>query len=103
MKNVVAAAAVCVAGSAAVAQDIAYELNNNSGYTVMYVYTSPSNADYWGDDILGAQVLASGYMTTVYIHDDSDQCDYDIKFVFDDGDELTDQIDICDLGSYTIN
>jgi hypothetical protein len=94
--------AVLVTASAAMAQDVAYELTNVSGFTVMEVFTSPANAGDWGDDILGANVLESGTTSTVYIMDNSDQCEYDILFVFNDGDEMSDQIDICDLASYTI-
>lgn len=94
--------AVLATASAAMAQDVAYQLTNVSGFTVMQVFTSPANADDWGDDILGVNVLESGTTSTVYIMDNSDQCVYDILFVFDDGDEMSDQINICELASYTI-
>ncbi|SDW73623.1 hypothetical protein [Roseicitreum antarcticum] len=102
LRNAFFAIAVLVTASAATAQDVAYELTNVSGYTVVQVFTSPANSGDWGDDILGANVLETGYTSTVYIMDNSDQCEYDILFVFDDGDEMSDQIDICDLASYTI-
>jgi hypothetical protein len=39
----------------------------------------------------------------VTIGDGSDQCVYDFKFVMDSGAELVEpEIDICELGSYTI-
>jgi hypothetical protein len=103
LKGIVAAAAVCVVGSAAIAQDVAFELNNKTSFDVEYIYTSAGNDSDWGEDILGADVLESGYSTTIYIFDDGDQCEYDILFVFDDGDEIIDEIDICEMESYTIN
>jgi hypothetical protein len=103
-KNFFAAAAVCVAGSAVVAQDVAFDLINNSDSTVYYVYTSPSNSNSWREDVLADdQVISPGYQVTVYIYDGSDQCAYDIKFEFDDGSVMTDEIDVCELQSYTIN
>jgi hypothetical protein len=35
-------------------------LSNNSGQTVWYVYISPADQPTWGDDWLGAEVIASG-------------------------------------------
>lgn len=104
MKHLLSAAFATVAFAApALAQDIAYELYNDSGYTLMEFYTSPLNDNNWGADILGAQVVPSGTGGVVTITDGSDQCAYDIRMVFDDGTETLDSVDICELGSYTIN
>jgi hypothetical protein len=40
---------------------------------------------------------------TVFIYDGSNQCTSDIKFEFDDGSVITDEIYVCELQSYTIN
>ena len=40
---------------------------------------------------------------TVFIYDGSNQCTGDIKFEFDDGSVITDEIYVCELQSYTIN
>lgn len=37
------------------------------------------------------------------IADGGSQCDYDVLFVFEDGQELTDTVNICDLNSYTLH
>lgn len=103
-KKFFAVIAVCAAGSAAVAQDVAFDIINNSDSTVYYIYTSPSNSNSWREDVLAAdQVISPGYQLTVFIYDGSNQCAYDIKFEFDDGSVMTDNIDVCDLLSYTIN
>jgi hypothetical protein len=103
-KNFYAAAAVCAAGSAAMAQDVAFDIINHSNSTVYYVHTSPSNSNSWREDVLAAdQVILPDYQVTVFIYDGSNQCDYDIKFEFDDGSVMTDEIDVCELQSYTIN
>lgn len=97
----VAFAAACAVP--AVAEDLQFELINNSAFTVVQFYTSPSNTDDWREDVLGAEVVAPGESGTVTVTDGSDQCAYDIRVVLDDGSELTDAVNMCDMGSYTIN
>ncbi len=97
----VAFAGACAAP--AVAEDLQFELINNSAFTVVQFYTSPSNTDDWREDVLGAEVVAPGESGTVTVTDGSDQCAYDIRVVLDDGSELTDAVNMCDMGSYTIN
>lgn len=94
---------VLVAFAAPVAaQDMQFELINTSGYTLMEFYASPSDVGAWEADILGANVLPSGSSGTVNIADGRSQCTYDIRMVFDDGTDLTDSVNVCDMGSYTI-
>jgi hypothetical protein len=100
-----AASALLLAGLAApaLAQDVQYELINDSALTVMEFYTSAIDEGAWGDDILGADVLAPGEVGTVNIADGSARCDYDLRFVFEDGSELVDSVNICDMASYTLS
>lgn len=86
----------------ALAEDVTYQLNNTSALTLMEFYTSPANTDDWGPDILGAEVIAPGGSGTVTIADGSSACVYDIMFVMEDGQELVDTVDICQLASYTL-
>ena len=87
---------------AASAQDVYYTLNNYSSSTLMEFYSSPTDVGDWENDLLGANVLPAGSSGTVTIADGRSQCDYDLLFVFDDGTQLTDTVDICSLDSYTI-
>src|SRR5690606_38622680 len=99
------AALALVAGIApAAAQTVEFQLINESSQALHYFYTTPSNENSWGEDLLGdTGTLESGYNGTVTIGDGSDQCVYDFKFVMDSGAELIEPgIDICQLGSYTI-
>lgn len=86
----------------AVAQDVAYELYNNSALTVMEFYTSAANTDDWGPDILGSGVIPPGGNGVVTIADGTTECVYDILFVMEDGQELVDTVDVCQLASYTL-
>jgi hypothetical protein len=99
------ASVVLVTGALAapvLAQDVQYELYNNSALTLMEFYTSPASMDDWGPDILGSGVIAPGEAGTVTIADGSDQCTYDLLFVMEDGQQLSDTVDICSMASYTL-
>lgn len=103
MKQLVPAFLVSAALAApAIAQDVNYELINNSPLTLMEFYTSPVDVGSWENDILGADVLGSGEIGTVLIADGATACVYDLLFVFEDGQTLEDTVDICDLASYTL-
>ena len=86
----------------AMAQDMNFTLINQSGVTLVEFYASPVTVGDWEDDILGDQVLESGYSGQVIIADGRANCEYDFLMVFDDGEELTDTVNICELGSYTL-
>ncbi|QQR39075.1 hypothetical protein [Devosia rhizoryzae] len=89
----------------AMAQTVEFTVINNSSVDLHYFYTTPSNDNNWGEDLLGdTGILEAGYQATATIGDGSDQCLYDFRFVMSDGSELVEPaIDICELGSYTIN
>ena len=97
-----AAAAALLLAPAAHAQDITFTLTNNTSAVLMEFYAAPATDPEWGDDLLGADVLDSGEMVVVLIADDSDECTYGLYFIFDTGAELEDEIDICNLRSYTL-
>lgn len=104
VSNRLAVSALLLAGFAApaLAQDVQYELINSSALTLMEFYTSAVDQGSWGADILGADVLAPGEAGAVTIADGSVQCDYDLRFVFEDGQELVDTVNICEMASYTL-
>lgn len=85
----------------ALAQDVQYELINDSGLTLMEFYAGPAGEGGGGDDLLGANVLASGETGTVAIPDDT-LCDRDLRFIFEDGSELVETTDICEAESFTL-
>lgn len=97
------AALLLTCAAPAFAEDLQFELINNSGYTIVQFFTSPSNMDDWREDILGSQVVAPGESGTVSVTDGSDQCAYDIRVVLDDGSEIAEAVDMCAMGSYTVN
>ena len=91
-----AAASVACFSTAAFAEDVKFTLTNASEYQIDEFYASPSNTDEWGEDILGQEVLEGGQSGTVTIADGSDQCEYDLKAVEEDGTEHElEGLDIC--------
>jgi hypothetical protein len=96
------ALAVAALAGPAVAQDIQYELINQTGIAVLEFYTSPVAEEMWGYDLLAATDLLPGESGVVTIADGSDQCAYDLLFVMEDGQEIYDTVNICDLASYTL-
>ena len=94
-----AAATVLVALPAAA--DISFSFTNATERTIMYLYVSPSSSDEWGDDILGDAVVEAGETGTVSLT--GDECDWDIKAVFDDEEEFEDSINACTATDYSIH
>jgi hypothetical protein len=98
----VAALAFGVMATASQAQDIQYVLTNSTSGTLIEFYTSPIDTDEWEDDLLNGNYLEPGDFGNVIIADGRTQCEYDLLFVFDDGSEYTDTVDICELASYEL-
>jgi hypothetical protein len=97
-----AAVAALLLVPSAQAQDITFTLNNFSGLALIEFYAAPASDEDWGDDLLGADILPSGNTGVVLIADESEECVYDLYFVMEDGGEYEDQVDICELRSYTL-
>ena len=87
----------------ATARNLDFRLENDSGYTLRELYLSPESSELWGDDVLGKQTVASGASATVNFPSAADECMYDMRMIFSDNDELTDTVDLCEVGTYTIN
>jgi hypothetical protein len=83
------------------AADISFSFTNDTESTIMYLYVSPSSSDEWGDDILGEAVVGAGETGTITLS--GDECDWDIKAVFDDEEEFEDSINACTATDYTIS
>jgi hypothetical protein len=54
----------CATGGGGGASTATLIVANASAYDVWYVYAAPCSSTSWGDDILGDQVLLSGYQAT---------------------------------------
>ena len=78
-----AVAAISSAGYAAM-QD--FTIHNRTGHVVVTLNVSPSSSNNWGPDILGREVLANGESAEITLDRDEEQCMWDIRATYDDGD-----------------
>jgi hypothetical protein len=94
--------AAMLVASPVLADDLVFNVTNNSSDTLVELYASPSNEDNWGADIMSGQQLAAGEAGAVTIGGGSAQCDYDLRMVFSSGDTLEGSSNLCDAAGFTI-
>lgn len=96
------ALATSVAAAPVMAQDVYYELVNSSSYVIDQFYTSSASDPNWGPDLMASLDLYPGEVGTVTIADGGSECVYDTLMVMASGEEVSNQVDICEVGSYTL-
>lgn len=80
-----------------------FTLVNNTGHTVVTLNVSPNNDDQWGPDILGVDTLANGQTATVTFPRAEDQCSWDIRATYDDGDTTDARaVNLCQITTVTL-
>jgi hypothetical protein len=89
--------------SPALAEDLVFTLVNDSSYTIVEMNVSPVDEELWGENILTVDSVAPGVSGDVTIADGLDVCDYDLRFVTEEGIEATQQQDLCEISTFTIN
>ena len=97
------AAAALLGAAPAVAENLVFAFNNESSFTIVELYASPADVGDWEDDILGREILEPGETARITVRDGRQACEYDLRIVFEDGDEITDTADLCETESYTVN
>ena len=102
-KHIPLMAAAFLLTSPAMADNLGFEFKNNSSFSIVELYASPSNIEQWEEDILGQDILEAGESARVTIRDGRRTCEYDLKIVFEDGDEITDTTDLCETESYRVD
>ncbi len=98
---IAAAGAIMLAATAAVpALAQMYEkitIVNSTGYTISQIYISPAHVDVWEEDVLDVDVLADGQNVRIDFRAADNTCDWDLKVVYDDGEEAVWQgLDLCE-------
>ena len=87
------------------AEDLVFTLTNHTDATIVRFYTSPTGVNNWEEDVLGDDVLGPGESVDITIADGRTVCDYDMRFEFDEDDNLKpaeDTANLCETGSYTL-
>lgn len=98
------APAATTAAPAAVAfrQDRRVNIVNRTGVTIQEFYASSVGQNSWQEDILGSSVLPSGRSVVINIDDGTGYCQYDLKAVFADGDEVVKyRVNVCEVSEVT--
>src|SRR5690554_1080141 len=74
--------------STALAADYYVDITNRTGYTIMYMYVSPTTSKVWEEDVLGSDVLRNGATNRVNLRG-YDSPIFDIRLKDEDGDTYT--------------
>ena len=102
--KMVAPAALLFAGASALSagkQD--FDLVNATGYTIAEVYVAPTSSDEWEEDVMGRDVLENGETVTINFAPRQKACSYDIKVIWDDGDEaFWNGFNLCSVSEITL-
>lgn len=98
----VLAISVSVSATAA-AEDLYFELINESSSDLVAFHVShPGDDDWTGNLMPNGYVLPAGNYVGVEIADGEDFCEYDIRAEFEDGSVYEEyDSDLCDLGEWT--
>lgn len=88
---------------AAVAEDLDFTVINHSGSDVTAFHVSHAGTGSWEENLIAGGYLPSGNEIGIQIADGRATCVYDILTEFADGQKLEDYgLDLCELGSYTL-
>ena len=82
-----------------------FTLNNNTDGVVVQIFISVPSTNDWEEDILGADVVGSGDSVHITINDGLDDCEYDVKVVYDDDtpDLIVMGVDFCAVNGETLD
>ncbi len=70
------------------AADYYVDISNDTGYTILFMYVSPADAQSWEEDVLGADILPDGEERRVWLRNYNSPI-FDIRLVDEDGDTYT--------------
>ncbi|HEX8640649.1 MAG TPA: hypothetical protein VF704_05780 [Allosphingosinicella sp.] len=100
---IAAALAVSALATAAYAAQQDFTVINSSGHDVLTLNVSPSSEESWGPDILGVDILADGDSAEVTFDRDEEECMWDIRVTYDDGDTGDWRgINLCETATVTL-
>ncbi|ARO54412.1 exported protein of unknown function [Methylorubrum extorquens] len=80
-----------------------FTLVNRTGYQIDEVYVGPVNQSHWGQDVMGKDAIANGDTADITFNGGSNACKWDIKVVYNDGDESEFRgVNLCDVSKVTL-
>ena len=103
MRIPVAAVIALAVATPAIAEDLVFTLINDSSHSIVEMNVSPVDEELWGENILTVDAVEPGMSGDITIADGLDVCDYDLRFVTDEGLEATKSQNLCAINTFTIN
>ncbi|MXP65851.1 hypothetical protein E0493_21095 [Roseomonas sp. M0104] len=80
-----------------------FRLVNRTGYQIDEVYVSPASSSSWGDDIMGRDAVPDGSTVNVTFNPRARTCKWDLKVVYEDGDESEwEALNLCSVSKVTL-
>jgi hypothetical protein len=80
-----------------------FTLVNRTGYQIDEVYVGPVNQSHWGQDVMGKDAIANGDTADITFNGGSNACKWDIKVVYNDGDESEFRgVNLCNVSKVTL-
>lgn len=76
-----------------------FTIINENELAITHLYVSSGRSNYWGVDILGQDILRSGQSKEINFHNNSDQCVYDVKVVYEDHSYDVGRFNLCQTTS----
>ncbi|MBL6852884.1 MAG: hypothetical protein ISS15_07780 [Alphaproteobacteria bacterium] len=100
---VAAVSAAVLFASPALAEDLHFQIHNNTNQTITEIYVSKVSTNSWESNILDGQVESGGDVN-VSIQDGETVCHYDVKVVFESAQKIYPNQNLCQLdgGAYNV-
>jgi hypothetical protein len=102
MRIAFAAALATLVATPVLAEDLVFQLVNDSSHSITEMYVSPVGEDQWGENILTVDAVDPGVSGDVTIADGMDVCDYDLRFVTAEGGEAEQTQNLCEIATFTV-
>lgn len=105
-RALIGAAILAMAGGAAMAQQYnrMVRVHNETDQTIVYLYSTNTGTNDWGEDILGADTIGAGRTILVDFDDGSGYCRMDIRAEFADGSEAElRRVNVCEVNDVTFH
>lgn len=100
---IAAIAAAALVATPALAEDLHFQVHNNTNQTITELYVSTISTNSWEENILSGDV-DPGEDVNVSIEDGETVCHYDVKVVFETAQKIYKNQNLCDLdgGAYNV-
>lgn len=80
-----------------------FTLVNRTGYQIDQVYVGPVSSSNWGKDVMGKAAIEDGQQANITFSGRTNVCQWDLKVVYEDGDESEFRdVNLCNVSKVTL-